>query len=190
MDPRPATPPTRGAILLETRVEQTRPKGRPDRQADRQAAHRLGYKRLHRKKQAFLAVACDGWSVARACAAVGIARLTFYRWQESDLAFAAAYRLARAEATERLEDEARRRAVDGVQRVKPVYHEGEQIGTITETDYSDTLLIFLLKGLKPEVYRDKVQVSANVRVGGDDDVLTDDELAAISAALLALGPSG
>ena len=45
-----------------------------------------------------------------------------------------------------LEDEARRRAVDGVD--EPVFQQGKQVGTIRK--HSDTLLIFLLKGIRPQ----------------------------------------
>lgn len=46
-----------------------------------------------------------------------------------------------------------------------------------EHEYSDTLLIFLLKGARPEVYRER----ADVRHSGKIDVsaLSDDELRAI-----------
>ena len=49
-----------------------------------------------------------------------------------------------------MELEARRRAVKGTD--KPVFQRGEQVGTIRE--YSDTLLMFLLKANKPEKFRD------------------------------------
>jgi hypothetical protein len=49
----------------------------------------------------------------------------------------------------RLEDEAVRRAYEGVER--PVFQGGKQVGVVRE--YSDTLLIFLLKALRPEKYR-------------------------------------
>lgn len=56
---------------------------------------------------------------------------------------------AHEEYCERLEEEARRRACDGV--VKDVYHHGEVVGQ--ETQYSDKLLIKLLEGAKPGRYR-------------------------------------
>lgn len=51
---------------------------------------------------------------------------------------------------DRLEREAMRRAHEGVR--KPVYQGGKRVGFIQE--YCDTLLIFLLKGLRPEKYRE------------------------------------
>lgn len=51
----------------------------------------------------------------------------------------------------RLAAEAHRRAVEGVE--KPVFHKGVEVGSVRE--YSDTLLMFLLKKWHPEVYDDK-----------------------------------
>jgi hypothetical protein len=53
-----------------------------------------------------------------------------------------------------LEDEANRRAREGVER--PVYQGGKFVGAIRE--FSDTLLIFLLKGLKPEKFRENSHI--------------------------------
>lgn len=50
-----------------------------------------------------------------------------------------------------LEQEAFHRAVNGT--VKNVYYKGEIVGE--QTEYSDSLLMFLLKGNKPEKYGDK-----------------------------------
>ncbi len=58
-----------------------------------------------------------------------------------DEKFARAWDRALDSATDRLEQEAVRRAVDGVD--EPVYQGGKKVGSITR--YSDTLLIFLLK---------------------------------------------
>ena len=60
---------------------------------------------------------------------------------------------AREGAADTLEAEARRRAIEGVE--EPVFHKGEQVGTLRK--YSDVLLIFLLKGARPERYRDNYQ---------------------------------
>ena len=49
-----------------------------------------------------------------------------------------------------MEREAARRAYHGVE--EPVFHKGEVCGSIRK--YSDTLMIFLLKARRPEVYRD------------------------------------
>ena len=52
-----------------------------------------------------------------------------------------------AEGIDLLEEEARRRAVDGVNK-RPIYHRGVQVGEIAQ--YSDKLLIFLLERRRPE----------------------------------------
>ena len=57
---------------------------------------------------------------------------------------------AKGEAFKTLEAESRRRSVEGWE--VPVYHRGKQIGTVRR--YSDTLLIFMLKGATPGKYAD------------------------------------
>jgi hypothetical protein len=74
----------------------------------------------------------------------------------ADEAFARAWEDALEQGTDSLEDEARRRALQGVE--KPVFREGRQVGTVTE--YSDTLLIFLLKARRPEKFRDRARFEA------------------------------
>lgn len=61
--------------------------------------------------------------------------------------FARAWDEAREIAACGLEDEARRRAVDGVD--EPVFFQGEVVGYSKR--YSDSLLIMLLKGVRPEL---------------------------------------
>lgn len=71
-------------------------------------------------------------TVAHACKKAKIGRQTWYDWLEKDPAFAAEVRDTKVEVKEDLEGVAVERAKDG----------------------SDTLLIFLLKSLEPEKYRD------------------------------------
>ena len=56
-------------------------------------------------------------------------------------------------AVDALEDEAVRRAYEGVERAVTVAGQREII-----REYSDTLLIFLLKGARPERYRDNLRL--------------------------------
>jgi hypothetical protein len=70
--------------------------------------------------------------------------------------------MAKEMAADRLEEEAWRRAVDGVE--EPVgFYRGEPGAYVRR--YSDTLLIFLLKGLRPEKYRERYEHS-----GGDKPI--------------------
>ena len=61
-----------------------------------------------------------------------------------------------------LEEEARRRAVDGV--TEPVFFRGEQVGEIRK--YSDTLLKFLLRGYRSKKFNPgaKLQVGDGERI--------------------------
>jgi len=132
--------------------------------------------------------------VSYAAETAGIDRTAAYRARERNGRFAAEWDEALAEATDALELEARRRAHDGVQRLK--FHQGAPVlvpllgddghpvledavgadGTplldkdgspkqtpvmvpYVEHEYSDTLLIFLLKNWNRKKYGDKVQLS-------------------------------
>jgi len=88
--------------------------------------------------------------VNAACAAAGVARRTAYDWRDQDETFNTGWEDALDVATETLEREARRRAYEGV--LKPMFHKGRKIAEVRE--YSDTLMIFILKSLRPERYRE------------------------------------
>jgi len=85
-------------------------------------------------KRAFLAAYANMATVTHAAREAGINRSTHYTWLKEDEAYAEAFRYAQEEAADNLEAEARRRAFEG----------------------SDTLLIFLLKGARPEKYKDRI----------------------------------
>lgn len=104
-----------------------------------------------RLKKKFLEVFAQIGNVTSCAREVGVLRNTVYSWRADDPEFAAAMDVAGDEAVDLLELEARRRGHDGYD--KPVFQQGVQVGLIRE--YSDTLLIFLLKGLRPEKYREK-----------------------------------
>jgi hypothetical protein len=117
------------------------------------------------KKALFLDAFKQTGNITVSARRAAVDRSTYYRWCEHDDAFAAAARLAEQEAADVLEAEAWRRAVHGVRREKGVYHLGQQVATEVVTEYSDTLLIFLLKGVRPEKFRDRYDVtSAGARV--------------------------
>lgn len=105
------------------------------------------------KGAAFLAALADTGIILRACELTKTPRANVYFWRK-DADFEARFQLAVDEATERLELEARRRAFEGTD--KPVYQGGQLVGYVRE--YSDTLLIFTLKALKPDKYRDNAKV--------------------------------
>lgn len=104
----------------------------------------------------FLEQLAAGSSVTKAAWVVGIHRLTAYQWRRDSEAtiqddktfaddFCVRWDAAVEAGVDLLEDEARRRAAQGVER--PVYQGGVMVGTVTE--YSDTLMATLLKGNRP-----------------------------------------
>jgi hypothetical protein len=132
-------------------------------------------------RPAFLAALRENGVVRDACEAAGIGRSTAYDARDADPEFRAGWEAALQEAADLLVREAVRRARVGVR--EPVIHQGRLCGVwvdadgrvvaegtvgatmipLTVTRYSDTLLIFLLKGARPEQYRE----SAKVVVAGD-----------------------
>lgn len=87
-------------------------------------------------------------TITRACLDAGIGRTAVARMRLVDPVFEAALLDAMEEAADELEETARKRAIEGVQ--KGVYHLGVLVDT--ETQYSDTLLALMLKGRRKEVF--------------------------------------
>jgi hypothetical protein len=108
----------------------------------------------HVKKGAMLAALAETGNVSKACAAAEVGRATHYEWLRDDPQYAKDAADAMEHAADLLEEEARRRAHDGVD--EPVFYQGEVCGTVRK--YSDTLLIFLLKGAKPDKFRERSSV--------------------------------
>jgi hypothetical protein len=107
------------------------------------------------RKEAFLAALAKTGNVTVAARMAKIDRGTHYDWLKEDPEYKAASEDAIEQAADVLEEEAVRRAVKGVKR--PVYQGGELVGYVQE--YSDTLLIFLLKGNKPAKFRERYEHS-------------------------------
>lgn len=99
-------------------------------------------------KAEFLDQIAVGQSVRAAAAAIGIKPSLPYNWRKQDETFAAAWSAAEEAGTDIIEEEAFRRAVTGVE--KPVYRGGEIVGHVA--DYSDAMLMFLLKSRRPDRY--------------------------------------
>ena len=90
-------------------------------------------------------------NITMSCKAVNVPRRTIYNWLTDDPEFKKNFGLSSSIGLGVLEDEAVRRAVQGVN--KPVYQSGRKVGYVQE--YSDTLMIFLLKARDPEKYRER-----------------------------------
>lgn len=102
--------------------------------------------------------------VKKAAATIGASRLGVYKLRERDKNFAAAWDEAKRVAAIALEDEAHRRAMgwhdprlDKDGNVLTDLATGEGLYHPI-AKYSDTLLIFLMKGLMPETYGERQQL--------------------------------
>lgn len=113
-------------------------------------------------QERFLASLRKYANVSAAAKAARVSRSFAYEQRAVDPLLAAAWQDALDEACDGLEREAWRRAAQGVRREKGVYHLGDKVATEVLTEYSDTLLIVLLKAHRPEKYRETI----NQRLGG------------------------
>ena len=101
----------------------------------------------------FLSAIMQGSSVTQATNLAGVHLTLPYKRRVSDEAFRKAWYDAAEIGTELMEQEAARRAYHGT--LKPVFYKGVECGYVRE--YSDTLMMFLLKGRRPEKYRDNIE---------------------------------
>lgn len=121
------------------------------------------------KKAAFLRAFAMRGIVLDGVTAAGVSRGTVKYWRESDEWFDALYEVALEEAGDRVEGEAMRRAVDGID--VPVIYQGMPTMTedavtgekrvLTTRQYSDPLLALILKARKPDQYRENVKTTHN-----------------------------
>jgi hypothetical protein len=112
-----------------------------------------------RTKRAFLDSYAQWANISYACEQAGVPRSNVYYWQENDEQFLQAFRQAESAATERLEREAWRRATEGSPYTRTSYYRGEPVGTDHKIEYSDQLMMLLLRARKPDIYREKVDVA-------------------------------
>jgi hypothetical protein len=104
-----------------------------------------------RWQPAFLTALAEVGNYREAAKLAGVSRMTAWRHKTSDPDFAQKCADAEQEAADVLEREAWRRATEGTD--EPVFYKGEPCGTIKR--YSDNLLMFLLRGVRPEKYRER-----------------------------------
>lgn len=140
-------------------------------------------KRTDRVKEKFLTVLRQTCNVSEAARSAGIGRRTAYEWRDSDEAFAADWEDAEQEAADNLEREAWRRGVEGVD--KPVTYQGEITATFKE--YSDRMLELLLKGHRPEKYKDRREITGKDGGPIETKELSDMEFARRTAFALTKG---
>lgn len=121
-------------------------------------------------KKQFLEIYPAYGNIGDALKSVGLkSRNTFYAWLAADEQFEADFEEVKKDYIEKLEKEADRRAIDGVN--KPVFYKGQLVtdkkgNPVIIKEYSDTLLIFRLKALAPDVYRERVESKVDVTSDG------------------------
>ena len=125
----------------------------------------------HPKKRAMLKALSQLGFVSAAAKAAGLQRRqTHYVWLQSDPEYAKAVKEAQDIAVEQLEAEADRRARDGVEELvlyqgKPVEVDGKPL---TRKKYSDILLMFRLKALRPDKYADRRHVQQQTTINNEE----------------------
>lgn len=119
-----------GDLQIHPTAAVTRPKPKGRRPAA-QTAH---------LKKAFLDDYAQTGNIGGSAQAVGVSRRTVYNWRDKSATFAEALEVAALAGQRELEVEARRRAIEGT------------VNRFGEKEYSDTLLIFLLKARDPKRY--------------------------------------
>jgi hypothetical protein len=129
------------------------------------------------RQRAFFAAYCAGLKgkIKPALKAVNLSTSQHWMWLAHDPEYPARWAKVEKIAACRMEQEADRRAIEGVRR--PVLYKGQQVNVIDprtgqevplyETTYSDVLLMFRLKAIDPEKYRERTEQQVVVK---DDDV--------------------
>jgi hypothetical protein len=132
-----------------------------------------------KQREQFLEALAAGWAVRHAARLSGVDFRRWYELRDTDEAFAQAWTDAVELGTQALEDEARRRAVDGWDED---YTDGDGKLIRRVRRYDGSLLQTLLKGRRPEVYRDyaspaRLEVNAQVQIEGHKPTGIEDVIA-------------
>jgi len=122
----------------------------------------MAAKRTAAREKRFLDTLRLTCNVTEAAVAAGVRRRRVYEWRDRDEEFRAAWDDAEQEAADALEREAWRRAVEGTD--KPIVFRGRV--TAAYKEYSDRLLELLLKGHRPDKFRDRVSAEYSGPGGG------------------------
>ncbi len=105
------------------------------------------------KKTIFLETLRRTGNVSSSARAAGVPVVSAYAKRGREKAFRLEWQTALDEALDDLEEEVRRRALEGIE--KPVYYAGKKCGSITS--FNDNLAMFLLKAKRPGVFSENPQ---------------------------------
>lgn len=109
----------------------------------------------------FLALYAERGTMVECCRLAGLSYDAVRNAIDHNTEFAQAFHAAEQAVLEKLEREAMRRAVEGtVQRSRRFWH-GELVAEDVRVEYSDNLLMLLLKAKAPERYRDNSLITIN-----------------------------
>lgn len=97
-------------------------------------------------------------NISKAARSIKRSRSALYEQKKEDTEFGDAWEEIIESLIDDAEGELYRRAVKGV--IKKHYYKGVEIAKFKE--YSDTLLMFWLKGKRPEVYRERFDIDTNI----------------------------
>src|SRR5580704_17843420 len=107
------------------------------------------------QQRRFLAAFAACANIVKAARWAKLNRACHYNWLKEDPTYKARFDAATSQAARTLEDEAVRRAHEGIK--KAIRYKGKILGY--ETEYSDSLLLALLKANAPDKFVDRSQLS-------------------------------
>lgn len=137
------------------------------------------------QKARFIRLLRDTGSVRVAADAVGFTTGTMKRHRETDTEFDELWTEADEDFADKLEQEAIRRAYEGVERSKVLGFK-DDYEIVTEQHYSDTLLLRLLEARNPAKFTNRSKTEISNPDGSLAPQIGDTELAARLSSLLAL----
>ncbi len=111
-------------------------------------------KRTRARDKRFFEALNEQATIGEAAKIAGYSRRSIYDYAAEDPTFAQQLEDAKLDIVERLEKEADRRAMQGVTDYKSIKTSKDSYRVIPFVKYSDSLLMFRLKALAPEKYRD------------------------------------
>jgi hypothetical protein len=121
-----------------------------------------------RKKRLFLKLFLRSGMFEISAKGADSSETTVRRWMKEDEKFAASFKQVRALYIEGLESEADRRGARGMPRLR--FYQGQVVldprtgKALVEREYSDALLMFRLRALKPRMYRESGVVGDEEKV--------------------------
>lgn len=113
-----------------------------------------GRNRTPRRDKRFFEALTNGFGVTESAKRAGYSRRSAYDYREKYPDFAEQWGEAVQTHIESMELEADRRALEGVE--EPVFYKGAECGRVRK--FSDNLLMFRLKALAPDKYRERQEV--------------------------------